>query len=126
MTLIDFTPVSGHYGNRRKSLLSPYRDEVIHLRFEGKTYAEITTVLRSKDLQIYRHSKIHYVALYPMRKDFKGILRITREEGPAELVERRWLIQLLFKPITSAKGITEEQFNTVIKNTQWQEKYMKL
>lgn len=42
------------------------------------------------------------------------MLKGNDAEGSTELVEREWLIQLLCKPITSVKGITEEQFNAVV------------
>ncbi len=107
----DFTPVNAHYGNRRKGLLSPYRDEVIHLRSEGRTYAEIAEILRNKGYTGTVDAIRGFMSKERrLQKDFND----NDIKGDTELIERKWLIQLLYRPIGSVKGITEEQFNAII------------
>ena len=108
---LDFTPVNGHYGNRRRGLLSSYRDEVIHLRSEGKTYTEIAEIIRDRGYTGTVDALRGFIAKEKrLHKDLKD----SSGSGPVELVERKWLIQLLFRPMVSVKGITEEQFDLII------------
>lgn len=108
----DFNPVNAHYGNRRNGLLSPYRDEIIHLRSEGKTYGQIAEMLREKG---YTGTEDAIRGFMSKERRITKDLHEKTETEPSELIERKWLIQLLFKPLSDVKGITEEQFTAVIK-----------
>jgi hypothetical protein len=107
----DFNPVNAHYGNRRNGILSPYRDEIIHLRSEGKTYGQIVEVLREKG---YTGTEDAIRGFVTKERRIAKDLHEKTEAEPSELIERKWLIKLLFKPLSDVKGITEEQFKAVI------------
>lgn len=108
----NFNPVNAHYGNRRKGLLSPYRDEVIHLRSEGKAYKEIFGIIRKKGYMGTEDAIRGFIT--KERRIAKDLNQKIKDE-PSELIERKWLIQLLFKPLSDVKGITQEQLTAIIK-----------
>jgi len=108
----SFTPINGHYGNNRKGPLSPFRDEVIEMRSKGMTYTEITEIIRLKG---YTGTVDALRGFISKEKRIQNDLRGDSSVENIELIERKWLIQLLFKPLCKVKGISEEQFNAVVK-----------
>jgi len=106
-----FNPVNAHYGNRRNGLLSPYRDEIINLRSEGKTYREIFGIIQNKG---YTGTEDAIRGYMTKERRIEKDLQDKTETEPSELIERKWLIRLLFKPLNDVKGINEEQFKAVI------------
>jgi len=107
----NFNPVNAHYGNRRKGLLSLYRGEVIHLRSEGKSYKEIFDIIQKKGYIGTEDAIRGFIT--KERRIAKDLSQEIKDE-PSELIERKWLVQLLFKPLNDVKGITQEQLTAVI------------
>lgn len=106
------TPVNGCYGKRLKGLLYDYRDEVIELRSKGMKYKEITNIIRKKG---YTGTVDALRVFMSKEKRIQNDLKNKQSLNEIELVERKWLIKLLFKPLCDVKGITENQFNAIIK-----------
>ncbi len=106
----DFNPVHGQYGVSRPGLLAPYRDEIVTLRAKGITYKEITEILRVKG---YTGSVAALRVFVTKEKRITKDLLANKE--PSELIDKRWITKLLYKPIEKVKKITQEQLNEVIK-----------
>ena len=104
-----FTPVNGHYGKQREGKLEPYREEALKLRDAGMKYREIHAIIAAKG--------------YTGTQDaIRGFLSKERRIGAdlasahgqtVELLDKRWLIRLLYKPLEKVKGITPEQLSAV-------------
>jgi len=109
---LNSTPVNGGYGKRLKGLLSDYRDEVIDLRSKGIKYKEITDIIRKKG---YTGTVDALRVFMSKEKRIQNDLKDKHSLDEIELIERKWLVRLLFKPLCDVKGITENQLNAIIK-----------
>ncbi len=105
-----YSPVHGQYGTSRPGLLMPFRDEILTLRAEGITYEEITERL---------HSKEYNGSVAALRGFISKEKRITKDlikyQEPSELIDKRLIYQLLYKPIEKIKGLLKEQLDEIIK-----------
>jgi len=109
----DFNPANGHYGCHKHGVLAPFRDEVLHMRSEGMKYKEIHEFIVSKGYTGTEDAIRGFITKEKrISKDLSS--KSTAVSVPTELIERKWLIKLLFKPLCEVKGITEEQFSAVI------------
>lgn len=105
----DYNVVHGQYGVSRPGLLAPYRDEILTLRAQKITYAKITEMLREKG---YTGS---VAALRVFVSKEKRIARdLLKDKEPHEFIDKKWIIQLLFKPIYKIKKLTQNQLDEVI------------
>jgi len=107
----NFTPVNGHYGKSREGKLASYRDIVLRMRAEGVTYQKIAEHIRGLG---YNGSVAALRGFVTKEKRISADLRECCVEE-TELIDRKWVIQLLYRPLEKVKGITEEQYKTIIK-----------
>jgi DNA-binding NarL/FixJ family response regulator len=106
----DFNPIHGQYGVRRPGILTPYREEILNLRAEGITYKEIANKLRVKGYT----GSIAYLRGFVARE--KRITKdLLKNKEPTELINKRWINALLYKPLEKVK-ISKEQLDEVIKS----------
>ena len=116
----DYSPVNAHYGKQREGKLEPYRSEVLQLKSEGLKYREIHDVIRakgytgtqdairgfiSKERRIYRDLSTNFTA---------ATGDSDTKIGGQEFIDKKWLIRLLYKPISKVKGITTQQLDFVL------------
>jgi len=105
-----YSPVHGQYGTSRPGPLMPFRDEILTLRSEGITYKEITERL---------HSKGYNGSVAALRGFVSKEKRITKDlikyQEQSELIDKRLIYQLLYKPIEKIKGLLKEQLDQIIK-----------
>jgi len=106
----DFTPVNAHYGKQREGKLEPFRDEVLRMKESGLKYREIYDTIKSQGYNGTQDA---------IRGFISKERRISRDIGAQdrasqELIDKKWLIQLLYKPIDKVKGITQTQLDAVI------------
>jgi len=108
----NFNPVNAHYGIRREGKLAPFRDTVLRMRKEGITYQEIAN-------HIYRLGYDGSVAairgFVTKEQRISADLAEVEADGAVELIERKYMIRLLYKPLSEVKGITPAQYEAVIK-----------
>jgi predicted transcriptional regulator len=106
----DFSPVNAHYGKQREGILEPYRDDVLRWKSEGLTYRVI-------------HERIKVLGYTGTQDAIRGFIskecRIRRDlqsatsGEPVEFIDKKWLIRLLYKPVSDLKGITTAQLSSV-------------
>ena len=104
--------INGNYNVKRKSILDPFLDEVNQLRDKGYTSAEIENTIRQKGYNGSDSTIRNYIAR--LKRSIDEIY-INNKDSPAktELVERRKLLKLLYKPISEVKGLSVENINKV-------------
>jgi len=106
----DFTPISGHYGKQREGKLEPFRDEVLKMKADGLKYREIHEIITSKGYNGTQDAIRGFVSKERrISRDINAEDRASRE-----LIDKKWLIQLLYKPIEKVKGITQSQLDAVV------------
>lgn len=102
----NFNPVHGQYGVQRPGKLSAYRNEVISLRSKGTTYKDIHRVLCEKG---YTGSEAAIRQFVAKEKRLQKDLKDYEADGSDEIIERKWLLKLLYKPLEKVKQLTPEQ-----------------
>ena len=107
----NFNPVHGQYGVQRPGKLSPFRNEVIALRSKGTTYKEIYTSICKKG---YTGSEAAIRQFIAKEKRLQSDLEDEITDGPTEIVERKWLVKLLYKPLNKVKAISPEQVKNIV------------
>ncbi len=104
----DFNPVHGQYGVSRSGPLAPYKDEVISLRSKNMTYEEITKIISQKGYI----GSIAALRIF-IAKEKRITKDLLKDKEPHELIDKRWITKLLYKPIDEVKQISQEQLDEV-------------
>ncbi|MFJ5768876.1 transposase [Psychrobacillus sp. NPDC093180] len=107
----NFNPVHGQYGVQRTGKLSPFRNEVVALRSKGTTYKEIYTYICIKG---YTGTEAAIRQFIAKEKRLQSDLEDEITDGPTEIVARKWLVKLLYKPLNKVKAISLEQVKNVV------------
>lgn len=102
----DFNPVHGQYGVQRPVKLSPFRKEVISMRSKGVPYKDIHKSIAKKGYTGSQSAIRQFVA---KEKRLQKDIEDDDDAGSSEIIERRWLLKLLFKPLEKVKQLTDEQ-----------------
>jgi len=105
-----FDPESSHYGSSMPSKLEPYKKKIDSMLKDRRKFKEIESAVR-KDGYVGSGSAIRMYATRSRR-----LLKAVNEgllEG-TELIERKWLVKLLYRPAEDVKGITAGQVDSVI------------
>jgi len=107
----NFDAASQLYGMSVSSKLEPYKQTIDAMLKDRRKFKEIEDAI-CKDGYKGSGSTIR---MYATRQR-----RLMKEANAAsfegtELIERKWMIKLLYKPIDNVKGITERQIDRVIK-----------
>lgn len=108
----DSSSISGQYGIDRPGKLMNYRKEVLNLRKEKKTYQEIFQIITEKGYT----GTVDAIRGYMSRQ--RRLHKHFKEEyknKSIEIVERKWLIKLLYLPIGSVPMIDKELLALVFK-----------
>lgn len=107
----DFNPIHGQYGVRRPGKLSPFRNEVISLRSKGTPYKDIYTTLCKKG---YTGSIAAIRQFIAKEKRLQRDLKDYDAISSTEIIERKWLLKLLYRPLEKVKALTHEQVKNVV------------
>jgi len=106
----DFTPEWKEYGVNYPSKLKPYCDKIDELIALRKTFREIREVIMEMG---YRGSESS-IRMYATRKRRHNQLRTNEYAQNTEIIERKYIMRLLYNPMEKTSGLTEEQLNKVI------------
>lgn len=109
----DFSPVNAHYGKGREGKLEPFREDVFQWKVEGLTYREIHERIRAKG---YDGTQDAIRGFISKERRIRRDLQATFGGETIELIDKKWLIRLLYKPITDVKGISPEQLAAIFES----------
>ena len=109
----DFSPINAHYGKQREGKLEPYRDDVFRWKAEGLTYREIHNLIREKG---YTGTQDAIRGFISKERRIRRDMQSAVGGEPVELIDKKWLIRLLYMPLKEVKGISSAQLSAVYKN----------
>jgi transposase len=108
----NFDPERTEYGVNYPSKLKPYTDTIDEMLTDRKTFREIEVAIRNLGYAGAEST----IRMYATRKrKHNQAVHDTATEN-TEVVERKWLLKLLYNPIEKVKGITETQLEKVIRD----------
>lgn len=102
----NFNPIHGQYGVQRPGKLSPFRKDVISMRSTGISYKDIYAFIRKKG---YAGSEAAIRQFVAKEKRLQRDLEDYDVAGSTEIIERKWLLKLLYKPLEKVKQLNTEQ-----------------
>jgi transposase len=107
----SFNPEDKRYGTTVPCKLTPYKGTIDAMLRERRKFKDIEEAIR-KDGYSGGASAIR---MYATRQ--RRILKAANADKLAamELVERKWMIKLLYQPLEKIKGITAEQVEAIVK-----------
>ena len=106
----NFSPVNAHYGKQREGKLEPFRNEVLQLKSEGLKYREIHSIIKQKGYTGTQDAIRGFIS-----KERRIHQDLLPADAPCEeLVDKKWLIRLLYKPIDDLKGISPQQLEFIL------------
>jgi len=102
--------INGGYGIKAGGILAPYHSEIDELLLKGHTFKNIEELIRAKGYTGVASTIRMYVSR--TRRIAKDIIKAS--DSGTELVEKRHLIKLLYKPIKYVNNLTIGQLESVI------------
>jgi len=106
----SFTPVNGHYGRKREGKLYRFRDDVLAMRAQGKTYKHIFETIKTQGYTGTQDALRGWVT-----KEQRVVDDFQDKFGNAEFIEKKWVVRLLYKPLRNIPALTRDQFAAVLK-----------
>jgi transposase len=106
-----FDPENKDYGTKKPSKLKPYTDKIDSMINERRKFKDIEDVIR----RLGYDGSASTIRMYATRQ--RGLLKAARTESNknTELIERKIVTKLLYKPIEKVRGITVDQVERVFK-----------
>ena len=99
----DYRPEGGGYGQKRPSKLKPYEDRIKEMLCRKCSVKEIEAELRREGYT----GATSTIRMYATRE--RRLIRQAAGNSPkADVLERKWLIKLLYKPMDELQGIDGE------------------
>jgi hypothetical protein len=108
----SFTAVNGQYGKHREGKLAPYRDTVLRMKSGGKTYSEIYHEIKTRG---YTGGDAALRGFIARERRIRNEMNAAYGDAPVELIDKKWLIKLIYHPIEEVPGITGDQLTAVTK-----------
>jgi transposase len=106
----DFDPELTEYGVNYPSKLKPYCNTIDSMLNIGKTFREISEKIRADG---FRGSD-STIRMYATRKRRHNQAAMAESRENSEIIERKYLIKLLYNPIEKVTGIIKEQLDKVL------------
>ena len=107
---LDFQPEYREYGVNYPSKLKPYCDAIDAMINERKTFREIAAKIRGMGF----HGSESTIRMYATHKRRHNQALYNDAQKNIEVIERKYILKLLYNPIEKVKGIREEQLSKVI------------
>jgi transposase len=106
----DFRPEFQQYGVNRPSKLKPYCDTIDSMIAGRRTFREISAEIR----KLGYHGSESTIRMYATRERRINQALYDGTQKNTEIIERKYILKLLYNPIEKVKGITAEQLAKVI------------
>ena len=106
----EYDPANKDFGSKKPSKLKPYTDKIDAMLRERRTFKEIESAICGEG---YRGAA-STIRMYATRQ--RRIIKAANENavGNMELIERKWIVKLLYKPIEKVKELTIEQLDRIV------------
>jgi transposase len=108
----DFTPERKEYGTNYPSKLKPYCEKIDELIGLHKTFREIRDVIRGMGYCGAEST----IRMYATRKRRHNQALMKEYKTNTEVIERKFILKLLYNPIEHISGITQKQLDKVIES----------
>ena len=107
---LSFNPAKTDFGSKKPGKLNPYTDTIDAMLMDCRTFKDIEAAIRADGYD----GAASTIRMYATRKRriFKDSAAET--QGDTELIQRKCVTKLLYKPIEKIKDITESQLERVI------------
>lgn len=106
----NFDPAFGEYGVNYPSKLKPYCDTIDAMLNERKKFREIETRIR----EMGYCGSASTIRMYATRKRRHNQAAMEEFRQNSEIIERKYLLKLLYNPIEKIKGFTQKQLDKVM------------
>lgn len=107
----SYSVVSVRYDSRIPGKLAPYENQVLELRSQGYTYQRIHDIISKSGY----NGSVASLRMF-MQKERAHVKRqCGNKENQKEYVQRRSLCQLVYKKLENIQSLSNEQYETVIK-----------
>jgi hypothetical protein len=106
----NFTDVNAHYGKQREGKLEPFSGEIMKLREDGLKYREIQDIIKQKG---YAGTQDAIRGFISKERRIQRDLQTAAEGEPVELIDKKWIIRLLYKPLEQGRGISPSQLTAI-------------
>lgn len=105
-----FDPEYKEYGVDQPSKLKPYCDTIDTMLGMHKTFREIETAIR----EMGYHGAVSTIRMYATRKRRHNQAAMAKYRMNTEIIERKYILKLLYLPIEKVAGISQEKLDKVI------------
>lgn len=106
----NFAPAFPEYGVNYPSKLKPYCDTIDAMLNERKKFREIEEKIREMGYQ----GSASTIRMYATRKRRHNQAAMEEFRQNTEIIERKYLLKLLYNPIEKIKGFTQRQLDKVL------------
>ena len=106
----NFNLRNKQYGENRPSKLKFYAETIDEMLTKQKTFREIEEQIR----EIGYRGAASTIRMYATRKRKLNQAAYGKSVVNTDVVERKWLLKLLYHPLEKVKGITESQLEKII------------
>lgn len=107
----SFSVVSVKYDNRIPGKLAPYENQVLELRSKGYTYQEIHNIISNAGYS----GSVSSLRMFMQKERAHAKSQCENIENQKEYIQRRNLCQLVSKKLENIRNLSNEQYETVIK-----------
>ena len=105
----DFNPSSAYYHTTIPSKIKPYSQEIKNMLSEGKTFKQISAVIRERGYD----GADGTIRMFATRE--RRLMKEAAEQGGSgEKIERKWLISLLYHPVDEVRSLSQDQLDRII------------
>jgi transposase len=106
----EYEPAFPEYGVNYPSKLKPYCETIDSMLNEHKKFREIEERIRAMGYQ----GSASAIRMYATRKRRHNQAAMDTFRENSEIIERKYLLKLLYNPVENIKGITERQLDKVL------------
>lgn len=105
-----FDPENKHYGSNKQGSLDQFKDKIDAMLSDRRKFNEIEAAICAEGY----NGAASTIRMYATRR--RRLMKAARngETGKMELIERKWVVKLLYKPNEKVKNVTQEQVDRIV------------
>lgn len=105
----NYSPVNGHYDQKRRGKLTAYEKDILNMKSQGRTYKEIYQAVKAKGYE----GTVAAIRMFMQKERFHA--QNAERSAGKEYLYRITLSQLVYHKLEDVKLITSEQYDTLLK-----------